>query len=122
MTMELRCRPGDLALVVNEEPGCENNIGRLIEVDGPLLHNQDLGLPCWLLRPVTAQPWCYYTWGHQMFVVPVDWDDRNEIPDAWLVPVRRDDALNLEEMEACIRQQARMDEVLIAIGAVDPSG
>lgn len=119
MRAELRCRPGDLALVVREEPGCERNIGRLIEVDGPLHHNQDLGLPCWLLRPVTSQPWCY-TWDGQVFVKPIDWQDRIEIPDAWLIPVRRDDGLSLEEMESCVREQARMDQGLIEIGAVEP--
>jgi hypothetical protein len=30
--MELRCKPGDLAIIVKEEAGCEANIGRLVRV------------------------------------------------------------------------------------------
>jgi len=30
--MKTRCKPGDLAVIVREEPGCEKNIGKIVEV------------------------------------------------------------------------------------------
>ena len=35
MNKTARCRPGDLALVIGEEPGYEENLGRLVKVSGP---------------------------------------------------------------------------------------
>lgn len=33
--MTLRCKHGDLAVIVGEYPGCEANIGRIVQVRGP---------------------------------------------------------------------------------------
>ncbi len=41
--MTLRCTDGALALVVYDEPGCESNIGRVVEVRGPVQTNPGLG-------------------------------------------------------------------------------
>jgi hypothetical protein len=32
--MKLRCKHGDLAVIVGEYPGCEANIGRIVQVRG----------------------------------------------------------------------------------------
>ena len=34
--MNLRCKDGDLAVVVGDFPGCEGNIGRIVQVKGPV--------------------------------------------------------------------------------------
>ena len=121
MSGELRCRPGDLAIVVREEPGCEGNLGRIVEVDGPLAVDPELGLPCWLIRPVSGAPFTFIAGGRLRFEV-VEWSSRVELPDAWLLPIRRDDAMSLEEAEACARIQERIDRELVAIGAVQAAG
>jgi hypothetical protein len=34
--MKTRCKPGDLADFVRDEPGCEKNIDKIVEVRGPI--------------------------------------------------------------------------------------
>lgn len=117
MSNRIRCRPGDLALVIHDEPECASNIGRFVEVDGPLTLNRDLNLLCWLVRPVVRAPYAVIDrQGCAMQLV--DWESLVEHPDAWLLPVRRDDALSLEEMEVYARMQARIDRALVEMGAV----
>lgn len=86
--MSLRCKAGDLALVLYEEPGCEPNIGRLVEVRGRVTVNTRLKLPCWLILPVGADRLWYVPFvdgpPHIEFVTR---NSRVELPDAWLWPV-----------------------------------
>lgn len=35
MSATTRCRPGDLAIILRDELGYEENIGRIVEVHGP---------------------------------------------------------------------------------------
>ena len=60
MTAYSRCRPGDLAIIIRDEPGYEENIGRIVEVHGPAHLNFDHGLT-WLIVPVTRQPYAVRT-------------------------------------------------------------
>jgi hypothetical protein len=32
----LRCKEGDLAVVICDEPGCKINVGRMVTVSGPV--------------------------------------------------------------------------------------
>ena len=53
--MTLRCKDGDLAVIVGELPGCEANIGRIVQVRGPVQWSEQCGnLLCWLIpiRPL----------------------------------------------------------------------
>jgi hypothetical protein len=86
--MNLRCKEGDLALVIHDEPGCEANIGRTVEVRGPLNVNLRLALPCWLIRPVKPEPWCVTNLDGSLVSEVVGWGSRVEHPDAWLLPLR----------------------------------
>ena len=117
MNGEIRCRPGDLAIVVRDEPGCEGNLGRIVEVDGPLQVNLKLGLACWLIRPICGVLWTVTEPGGCRMEF-VNGRSRIEHPDAWLLPVQRDEALSLEEMEVYRKMQERIDAALIEIGAV----
>jgi hypothetical protein len=59
--MTLNCKPGDLAVVVTDDPGCEANVGRLVRVvnvtdavrePGHWWHIAPLGPPTWVcLQP-----------------------------------------------------------------------
>jgi len=54
--MTLRCKHGDLAVIVGEYPGCEANIGRIVQVRGPAhLSEQSGELLCWVIRPITRK-------------------------------------------------------------------
>lgn len=86
--MELRCREGELALIIKEEPGCESNIGRTVTVHGPLEFCPGRG-PTWLIEPVTLEPWsvCEYRDG-SVWTRPITLEHRIEHPDSWLLPIR----------------------------------
>jgi hypothetical protein len=85
--VQLRCQPGDLALVIRDTPRCACNIGRVVVVRGPLEVNRRWRLPCWLVRPVTSTPYAVEQ-GRRFSRHRVFWKSRVEHPDAWLLPLR----------------------------------
>lgn len=84
---QIRCKPGDLALVIHDIPECVKNVGRLVRVRGPLKLNRMYQLQCWLIEPVSGTDWYVdYYW-------EVRWckDAAHlnlEHPDEWLMPLR----------------------------------
>ena len=84
--MQLRCKEGDVALVVKEERGCEANLGRLVSVRGPVVSYAGLGAT-WLISPLTGAGWTYLTASGQVRRRCIS---RKEVehPDAWMVPLR----------------------------------
>ena len=85
--MTLRCKEGDLALVIHDEPGCRSNIGRTVEVRGPVEINPRLGLHCWLIRPAGSnRSWRVENSGW-ILTQTVSWGSQIEHPDAWLLPI-----------------------------------
>jgi len=92
--MKLRCREGDLALIIREEPGCEGNIGRIVTVRGPLNITPDRG-PSWLIKPVQAEPWAVRNYRLQdIWIGIVTHNDLIEHPDEWLLPIRPGDVID----------------------------
>lgn len=85
--LHLRCRPGDLALVIRDTLRCDSNLGRIVVVRGPLEVNRRWRLPCWLIRPVTSAPYAVEK-GRRVSNFRVYWKSRVEHPDAWLLPLR----------------------------------
>jgi hypothetical protein len=86
--MKLRCREGDLALIIREEQGCGVNIGRAVKVGGPLDVHPVRG-PTWLIEPASEEPWTYIAHtGDGVITRPITFDDCIEHPDAWLLPLR----------------------------------
>ncbi len=93
--MNTRCNPGDLAIIIREEIGCESNIGRVVHVGGPLRRDV-FGRPSWPIQPVTLEPWQI-----------VDVDDSIRFmqylelgifhPDAWLIPIKAADDAGIGE-------------------------
>jgi len=85
--MKLRCKEGDLALIIREEPGCESNIGRIVKVRGPLEINAESQLPSWLIKPLIRQIW-KVAGVKSVSSGIVYWKSRIEHPDSWLLPLR----------------------------------
>lgn len=86
--MILRCKSGDLALVVYDEPCCESNIGRAVEVAGPVQTSPRFRLRCWLIRPVgSSRRWRVVRDGGPARTEIVAWKSQVEHPDAWLLPI-----------------------------------
>ncbi len=86
--MELKCKDGELALVVYDELGCEQNIGKVVRVSGPVEINSQLNLSYWLIQPLHQNPWKVITLKGELITQRVTWQSRIEHPDAWLIPLR----------------------------------
>ena len=53
----LKCKDGDFALVIHDTPGCRQNIGKVVHVQGPvrvLIQSQMMG---WRIKPLFPAPW-----------------------------------------------------------------
>jgi hypothetical protein len=86
--MTTRCKPGDIALIIREDVGCEANIGRLVHVRGPEEINKR-GQLTWLITPVDEDTlWCVGDGKGGTYVMPKG-DLTVEHPDAWMTPVKQ---------------------------------
>lgn len=86
--MATRCKEGDMAIVTQDQRGCEDNVGRLVRVRGPLLPDRH-GRPTWLIFPVTLEPWLYIERNGDRKFAEFQQDDIQH-PDIWLRPIRPD--------------------------------
>ena len=95
--MKLRCKPGDLAVILYDIPECADNIGRLVIVRGPVLYNTRYKLRCWLIKPVHPAPYWVdrYT---GVSLERVTWRSQIEHPDPWMLPIRPEDLDQVREM------------------------
>ncbi len=85
--MTTRCKPGDLAIIVQDVPGCEDNIGRIVAVRGPSAIDYK-GQLTWLITPLSDEPYIVDIPAiHGFRVMQVD-EDQIEHPDDWMVPIR----------------------------------
>lgn len=82
----MNCQPGDLAIVINDEPGCENNIGRLVKVESVCLWDLPDG-PWWIVRPLGDAKWMCYSPDLDMCMATRHEITRISIEDRCLRPV-----------------------------------
>ena len=107
--MSLRCKAGDLALVVQDEPGCRANIGRVVEVRGPVQTNPRIGLQCWLIRPAGSnRRWRVTDDSGWIQTETVSWKSRVEHPDSWLVPISPKASTDREEVQEPEEREAEL--------------
>ncbi len=85
--MKLRCKPGDLAIVIRDDVGYEANLGRFVRVSGPV-ETDRRGMRTWLIEPVDARVWAVGPPGAVPTYMTVRFRDLVEHPDQWLLPVR----------------------------------
>lgn len=119
--MEIRCKAGDTAVILFDEPGCLGNVGRLVKVHPTLQINPCLELECWLIEPLDALPWLIAENDGSISHKVISLNTGIEHPDSWMLPIR-DDHLSEEEMAAYMRIQKRIDQNLLETGVVGMSG
>ena len=89
-----RCKPGDLAMVIRDEPECQANIGTLVRVVERSLDFWETDGPHWKIELLSSKPTpvvIKYP-PSQTRRVLMDTLPRTH-PDAWLRPIRDDKAL-----------------------------
>ncbi len=87
--MTLRCKAGDIAVVLHDTPECSSNIGRFVRILGSLEFSGNLGKWCWLIVPVGSGLWMVERGGR---VSPERVTNRSRVehPDDWLKPIPPD--------------------------------
>ncbi len=87
--MTTRCKNGDIAIVLRDSPGCEGNVGRLVEVRGPTSTNCYPGLVSWYIRQIGDHGlWFIAEADGRITQEKLTWSSRVFHPDAWLLPIR----------------------------------
>ena len=81
----LKCREGDLAVIIFDERGCEDNVGRIVRVLGYPRTDKKLGI-CWLIEPEYDETWLVFSDGY----IETDlrpFKKKIEHPDSWMIPL-----------------------------------
>lgn len=115
--MAIRCEPGDVAVILYDQPECLGNVGRLVKIHPTLQLNIELNLPCWLIEPMQEDPWYISESDGSITVKSVTIKDCIEHPDVWMLPIR-DKTLSEDEIAIYTRIQGEIDLNLDEIGAL----
>lgn len=118
--MTTRCKAGDTALILFDEPDCLGNVGRLVKVHPTLKTNIRLELDCWIIEPLDDLPWIIADADGSIRHEVITQNSNVEHPDVWMLPIQ-EDGYTEEEMAAYARIQKRIDQNLLEIGAIRPS-
>ena len=84
--MNLRCKDGDMAVIVGDVRGCEGNIGRVVQVRGPT--SQIVGYICWHIKPLDHRKILVREFNGDIVNEKVFWKSKIHHPDCFLLPIR----------------------------------
>ena len=111
----LRCKDGDLAVVINDTIACRQNIGRVVQVRGPVRKLKQSGMQGWRIKPIHKRVWGVTELDGQNVKELVFWSSGVFHEDAWLMPIRPQ-----QPNEVWQEAQEMIDRILISMGAVLP--
>jgi hypothetical protein len=83
--VKLRCKDGDIAVITWDLPDCLENIGRLVQVRGPLKIEDKVAY--WRIQPVTPQLYAFRELDDTLARDRVTWSSRIQHPDRWMIPI-----------------------------------
>lgn len=108
--METYCQAGDIAVIIQDVPGCECNIGCLVLVRGPVQLEPQTQMLHWLITPLSGKPYYYRDFsGDIIRMQPDDFDI--EHPDAWMRPLT---SVNADVQECVEEDQSAEREKTLA--------
>lgn len=83
----MNCSPGNLAIIIKEDPGCEINIGRIVIVSEKGANDVRFGW-AWVIKPLDQSPMPAIN--DETEVVGIATSDIYQ-PDDWLQPIKFDE-------------------------------
>ena len=83
----MKCKHGDLAIIVDDFEGCKGNIGLIVRVVGPSEIVMDMA--CWKIIPLSNKGLWLWDEGKARKIIVSDTEEAQH-PDKWLRPVRAD--------------------------------
>lgn len=100
--MSLRCKPGDIAIVVQDFPQCKDNLLHVVRVTGSPRYDHLSQKFKWLIDPLSKSNWHLSTSpenGEARVLERVDcFYEQIEHPDDWLKPIQRTQFYSLNEI------------------------
>ena len=111
----LRCKDGDLAVVINDTIACRQNIGRVVQVRGPVRKLKQSGMQGWRIKPIHKRVWGVTELDGRNVKELVFWRSWVFHEDAWLMPIRPQ-----PPEEVWQEAQEKIDRILINMGAFVP--
>jgi len=111
----LRCKDGDLAVVINDTIACRQNIGRVVQVRGPVRKLKQSGMQGWRIKPIHKRVWGVTELDGRNVKELVFWRSWVFHEDAWLMPIRPE-----PPEEVWQEAQEKIDRIVISMGAVVP--
>lgn len=112
---DLRCRDGELAVVINDTSDCQENLGRIVRVRGPVRRLKPSWMSGWRIKPLHPIPWSVTELDGRSVKELVTWESCVYHEDAWLMPIRPQ-----SPYEVWREVQQEIDQSLIDMGAVIP--
>jgi hypothetical protein len=94
----MRCKDGDLAIIIQDIPGCEKNLGVIVKVIGPVIRHSATSMPCWQIKPVSRRKLWLASYG------PIANEFISKMnpafhPDPWLLPINGEHKVALTTTE-----------------------
>lgn len=109
----LRCKDGDIAVVIKDTIDCRQNLGRIVKVRGPVRKLKQSGMIGWRIKPLHRLVWSVTELDGRSVKELVTWKSCIYHEDAWLMPIRP------QTPEEVWREvQHEIDQSLTDIGAV----
>ena len=96
--MKLRCKPGDIAIIIDDVKGCEGNLGRFVKVFEPRIHMGNYGY-CWTIVPLSPEGLFIFDKGEIEIQSNIQIKDKILHPDKWLKPIRPSERVKSKELE-----------------------
>ncbi len=111
----LKCKDGDLAVVINDTIDCRQNLGRIVRLRGPVRVLKPSGMLGWRIKPLHPIPWGVREINGRSVKELVTWQSCVYHEDAWLMPIRPQ-----PPEEVWQEAQEKIDRILINMGAFVP--
>jgi len=106
--MTIRCKVGDMAIIINEEPLCLENIGRVVEVTGPAAISI-FGQVAWNISPAAGESIRIVNRLDEVRMM-LQGESDIALPDAWLQPIRpRAEDTKSREKEADLKIEKELE-------------
>lgn len=96
----LKCKPGDLAFIIKEDSGCEDNLGTVVEVLS-LHKNNEWNIKCSYKR-LTCTERTFLT--RRIFHSKAELNEIVVMYDDYLCPIKGDELSDSEELESPIKE------------------
>lgn len=104
--MTTRCKKGDIAIILRDSPGCEANVGRMVEVRGPNRSSTYPGMVTWSIRQIDRKSMWFVMEVNKCITQEwLTWQSGVVHPDAWLLPIRPGKAVDVISTLASKPQQ-----------------